>query len=88
VSEVLTAGQQAKAVMLATDFSYYAPRCLKIKTKSGQIIPFTMNRAQLYLHERSSGSATTGKVRVLTAQGSAAGHLDLLGGPVLLAHLA
>jgi hypothetical protein len=56
VSEVLTAGQQAKAVMLATDFSYYAPRCLKIKTKSGQIIPFVDEPGADYLHERWSTS--------------------------------
>jgi len=70
VSEALTAGQQAKAVLLATDFSYYAPRCLKIKTKAGQIIPFLMNRAQAYLHERVEHQrVTTGKVRVLTLKG-------------------
>lgn len=70
MSDALTAGQQAKAAMLATDFSYYAPRCLKIKTKSGQIIPFSMNRAQAHLHERVEHQrATTGKVRVLTLKG-------------------
>jgi len=68
--EQLTDGQRAKAVLLATDFSYYAPRCLKIKTKSGQIIPFVMNRAQIYLHQRiEEQRATTGKVRVLVVKG-------------------
>ena len=70
MSDALTAAQQAKAVLLSTDFSYYAPRCLKIKTKSGQIIPFSMNRAQAYLHERVERQRIdTGKVRVLTLKG-------------------
>lgn len=70
MSEILTPAQQAKAVLLATDFSYYAPRCLKIKTKAGEIVPFVMNRAQLRLHERVERQrSTTGKVRVLNLKG-------------------
>ena len=70
MSEVLTPGQQAKAIELATNFEFYAPRCLKIKTKSGQIIPFVMNRAQLYLHRQIEHQRqTTGKVRVLALKG-------------------
>lgn len=70
MSDVLTAGQQAKAIELAQNFEYYAPRCLKIKTKSGQVVPFTMNRAQLYLHQQIEDQRrTTGKVRVLVVKG-------------------
>lgn len=70
MSEVLTPGQRAKAILLATEFEFYAPRCLKIKTKSGQIVPFVMNRAQLFLHrEVERQRATTGKVRILNLKG-------------------
>lgn len=70
MSEVLTAALQAKAVELASNFEYYAPRCLKIKTKSGQIVPFVMNRAQLYLHRKvEEQRSATGKVRVLNLKG-------------------
>lgn len=66
----LTAPQRAKAVLLASDFAYYAPRCLKIKDKSGQISPFIMNRAQIYLHERvEEQRRATGKVRILNLKG-------------------
>jgi hypothetical protein len=34
------------------DFEYYAPRCLKIRTKSGKIAPLALNRAQQFLHQR------------------------------------
>lgn len=70
MSDALTAGQRAKAIELATNFEYYAPRCLKIKTKSGQVIPFGMNRAQQYLHQKIElQRATTGKVRALCLKG-------------------
>lgn len=67
---ILTPEQRAKAVMMGTDFSYFAPRCLKIKNKSGQIVPFVMNRAQIYLHEKIEEQARTmRKVRVLILKG-------------------
>lgn len=70
MSEVLTPGQRAKAVQLASDFEYYSPRCLKIKNKTGQIVPFTLNRAQLYLHQKMEEQrAQTGKVRALVLKG-------------------
>jgi hypothetical protein len=51
---------------LRDDFSYYAPRSLKIRTKTAEIIPFTPNRAQLYLKELIDRQlATTGRVRII-----------------------
>lgn len=48
------------------DFLVYAPNCLKIKTKAGTIVPFTLNRAQRYVHERiEEQKKQTGKVRAL-----------------------
>lgn len=37
---------------LAGDFEYFAPNCLKILTKDGEIKPFVLNKAQQYVHER------------------------------------
>lgn len=34
------------------DFNEYSRRLLKIKSKSGQLVPFAMNEAQNYVHER------------------------------------
>lgn len=66
----LTPEQRAKAVLLYGDFEYYAPRCLKIKTKAGEIVPFTLNQAQRYLHQKiETQRATAGKVRVLVLKG-------------------
>ncbi len=55
---------------LRSDFEFYAPRVLKIRTKSGTIAPFVMNRAQLYLNrEIERMRAEVGKVRVLGLKG-------------------
>ena len=35
---------------LRGDFAFYAPRVLKIRTKTGAITPFALNRAQVYLN--------------------------------------
>lgn len=37
---------------LKDDFAHYANKCLKIRTKTGGIEPFALNKAQQYLHER------------------------------------
>lgn len=55
---------------LKSDFIHYASKCLKIRTKSGSVEPFTLNKAQLHIHaeiERQKGE--TGKVRVLILKG-------------------
>jgi hypothetical protein len=60
----------AKAVMLKTDFTYYAPRCLRIKDKSGMLVPFVFNRAQQYLHSKiEEQRERTGKVRIICVKG-------------------
>jgi len=51
---------------LRDDFEHYAPRCLRIRAKSGQIVPFAFNQAQHYVHERlERQKRETGKVRAL-----------------------
>ncbi|MFZ0270984.1 MAG: hypothetical protein WAL34_03955 [Acidobacteriaceae bacterium] len=55
---------------LKIDFEYYAPRCLKIRTKSGAIEPFTLNDAQKYLHGKlQEQKKRTGRVRALILKG-------------------
>lgn len=55
---------------LTTDFTTYAKYCLVIKDKQGKEIPFVLNRAQRYLHNRIENQlARIGKVRILIVKG-------------------
>jgi hypothetical protein len=55
---------------LKIDFAHYASKCLKIRTKEGAVEPFTLNKAQLYIHERlEEQKAKTGKVRAIILKG-------------------
>lgn len=66
---------------LRTDFMAYAPRCLKIKTKSGKIVQFIPNKAQKYAHARMEEQRRrTGKVRALVLKGRQQGLSTYIGG--------
>lgn len=66
---------------LKDDFEHYATKCLKIRTKSGAVESFTMNRAQRYLHERlEQQMLETGKVRALVLKGRQQGVSTYIGG--------
>ncbi len=72
-----------KAILqkLKDNFIHYASKCLKIRTKSGSVEAFTLNRAQLHIHteiERQKGE--TGKVRVLILKGRQQGCSTYVGG--------
>lgn len=55
---------------LHDDLKHYALKCLKIRTKSGSIEPFTFNKAQEYIHEQLEKQLReTGKVRALILKG-------------------
>lgn len=55
---------------LRSDFGFYAPRCLHILTKAGQLMPFELNRAQQYIHSRLEAQRErTGKVRAIILKG-------------------
>ena len=55
---------------LRDDFRHYALKCLKIRSKSGEIKPFTLNTAQSYFHDQVEHQLlSTGKVRVITVKG-------------------
>lgn len=51
---------------LRDDFPWYAPRILKIKTKDGQLVPFTLNPSQVKLDKQIAELKTQGKpIRVI-----------------------
>lgn len=55
---------------LRDDFSHYAAKCLRIRTKGGSVEPLILNRAQLFLHgELEAQREATGKVRALVLKG-------------------
>lgn len=73
----------AKRQRLKDDFEFYAPRCLQIRPKDprGGPQPFTLNRAQEYLHQRfEEQRAKTGKVRALVLKGRQQGISTYIGG--------
>lgn len=66
----MDATQQAIRAKLKQEFAYYAPRALKIRPKTGSIVPLAFNKAQAYIHYRVELQRTlTGKVRVLVLKG-------------------
>lgn len=65
---------------LKDDLIHYAVKCLKIRSKSGDIIPFEFNRAQLYVHKLlEKQRAETGKVRALVLKGRQQGMSTYIG---------
>lgn len=52
------------------DFEVFAKICLKIRTKTGELKPFTLNRGQRFLHERLELQLKkTGRVRAICLKG-------------------
>lgn len=55
---------------LKDDFIHYASKCLKIRSKSGQITPFILNKPQTYIHEKVENQKREfGRVRVVILKG-------------------
>src|ERR1700691_3622707 len=55
---------------LKNDFPHYAYKCLKIRTKTGKILPFSLNQAQLYLHDIiEKQKKEKGRVRIIVLKG-------------------
>lgn len=66
---------------LKDNFIHYAVKCLKIRSKSGSIEPFSLNRAQLYIHQQlEMQKGQTGKVRALILKGRQQGCSTYVGG--------
>lgn len=62
--------QTAKLERLASDFQYFARTCLRVRTKSGRMEPFVLNRAQRHLHDHlEKQRSETGKVRAIILKG-------------------
>ena len=61
---------RAKLKRLRDDFAYFAKHCLRIRTKSGAVVPFVLNRGQRYLHDRLERQRReTGRVRAVICKG-------------------
>lgn len=55
---------------LRDDYAHYSKKCLKIRTKSGEILPLELNRAQAHVHELVEDQRRrTGKVRAIVVKG-------------------
>lgn len=55
---------------LRDDFTFYAKECLLIRTKEGEVHPFTINKAQEYIHQEiEKQRKETGKVRAIILKG-------------------
>ena len=66
----MTPREKKLGLRFRDDFEYYAPRCLRIRTKNGAVQPMTLNDAQLYLHRKlEEQKARTGRVRSLIVKG-------------------
>lgn len=66
----LSAREKAIRQRLKDDLPHYAEKCLKVRAKSGAIVPLILNRAQKHIHDRLQAQlADTGKVRALILKG-------------------
>jgi hypothetical protein len=55
---------------LKSDFMHYADKCLKIRSKSGDVIQFKLNKAQKYIHAQIEAQReSTGTVRAIVLKG-------------------
>lgn len=55
---------------LKTNFTLYAAHALKIRTKHGAVMPFVLNAAQKYIHDKLEAQlAQTGRIRALILKG-------------------
>lgn len=75
-------GQRAlleSSLLRLQDFKYFAETFFKIRTKNGSVIPFELNRAQLYIHDRLEAQLKeTGKVRAIILKGRQQGVSTLI----------
>lgn len=70
-----------KVRLLRSDYTAFAPECLKIKTKAGTTRPFVFNRAQEYIHAQlEEQKERVGKVRALVLKGRQQGASTYISG--------
>src|SRR5690242_19958544 len=66
---------------MRTDLQAYAAACLMIRTKTGEVCPLVLNRAQRHIHEQlKTQHGATGKVRALILKGRQQGCSTYVGG--------
>lgn len=64
---------------LKDDFIHYSLKCMKIRNKFGQVRPFELNKAQLYIHKLLEEQKNrTGKVRAIILKGRQQGVSTLI----------
>ncbi len=69
---------------LKDDFPFFAKKCLYIRTKSGDIVPLVLNKAQASIHEQiETQRRETGKVRALILKSRQLGASTYIGGRFL-----
>jgi hypothetical protein len=62
------------ALRCVDDFEFFALTCLKIRTKSGDVIPLRLNQAQRHLHQKLEAQvAKRGMVRAIIVKGRQVG---------------
>src|SRR4051812_12028771 len=67
---LMTSRERVIRQRLRDDLEYYASKCLKIRTKAGEVAPLIFNRAQRYIHSRLEDQRSrTGRVRALILKG-------------------
>jgi hypothetical protein len=66
---------------LRDELPFFARNCLKIRTKSGKVEAFSLNKAQEYIHSKlEEQRARTGRVRALLLKGRQQGCSTYVGG--------
>ncbi|MEA2036327.1 MAG: hypothetical protein U9O94_02380 [Nanoarchaeota archaeon] len=72
--------EERMALASPNNFLTYAKLSLKLRAKNGQILPLTLNKAQLYLHKKlEEQRKKTGKVRALVLKGRQQGCSTYIG---------
>lgn len=71
MTEAEREAEREKAIIrVRNNLGLFAAECLKIKDKTGGVVPFLFNRAQRYIHERLERQLKeTGKVRAIILKG-------------------
>lgn len=66
---------------IVADFEFFAKTQLKIRDKTGSLIPFVFNKAQRYIHERANRQLKErGKIRLAVLKGRQQGLSTFIGG--------
>lgn len=68
--DLLPANVKAPLLRCVDDFEFFARNFLRIRTKSGEVVPFRLNRAQRFLHEKLEAQIRSkGRVRAIVVKG-------------------